>query len=139
MFPDLCMSDASFMVSTAGCEEQCVHRDIDTSDAYMDHLKAGGAVPLSVIIALQGRSTVTVWKGSHNLVEGEVIPKEVLALERFQMFIFRQDLIHHGDGYLKDNIRLHVFLDPIHKLCSFQREMDVVGVLNAQEKKCISQ
>jgi hypothetical protein len=127
-FPQYDIVDETFLLSLAGCKRQVAHRDINPhSDQFQNHVKSGGAVPLSCVVAVQHGSSMCVWPGSHHDTDYTPAEKDMIriSISRHQMLVFRADLVHGGSDYDTDNLRIHFFMDP--KVGSWVRERDVVG------------
>jgi hypothetical protein len=133
-FPALKAIDPVFIVSKANGGHQGPHTDapagsilpIDTPDIvalsqeHERHIR-GGIVPLSVLVPMDPGARLLVWPGSHRIVwapEHPSIPlpdkvvAQVVDVPLHSFAIFRQDLVHAGDGYVSSNLRSHFFLDP---------------------------
>ena len=107
--------------SIAGCHPQTPHVDSPSviGSRRFRSKDANDVVPLSALIAVQAGTTVLVWPGSHR----EVQHSSDAAWDRCAMWggrveippsgclLFRQDLVHAGDGFLEHNIRCHLYLD----------------------------
>ena len=118
------VQDASVLISHKGGEPQVPH--IDAPEAlgqrrlYMRNgPTARDVVPLSILMALQPGTTLWVWPGSHRDMHNtsEKAYDNVLhhgvrvELPATGFVVFRQDLVHAGDGFTDDNTRCHLFLD----------------------------
>ena len=132
-FPLLCAGDPVFLVSVAGNAHQGCHTDApagrtlatddqfiaDLCESHHSHIDRG-AIPLSVLVPLEAGTHLIVWEGSHRLVwssdDDPSLPDSVdgmrVGVPLHSFAIFRQDLVHAGDGYLVDHLRGHFFLDP---------------------------
>ena len=107
--------------STAGGHPQVPHVDTPTaigSRRYKNE-DPNDVVPLAALVSLQAGTTVHVWPGSHREVQhgsdvawsGVVHWSTRLELPKDSCLLFRQDLVHAGDGFVEDNVRCHFFLD----------------------------
>jgi hypothetical protein len=124
--PGLRPSPVSILHSRKGCDRQAAHMDGvranpgDEEDIWME------APPLAVILALEDNTSVLLYPRSHKYYhdyyknkerEGgtgssEIPQQKYVSLQAGEMLIFRQDLLHHGEGYPhRSNTRLFVYLD----------------------------
>ena len=122
--PGLVVHDATVLLSHKGGEPQVPH--IDSPQALGERraftrrsTAAGDVVPLSVLIGLQPGTTLWVWPGSHRdmhvtserAFDGVVHRGVNVEVPATGFVVFRQDLVHAGDGFAQDNVRCHLFLD----------------------------
>ena len=145
-FPELVATDATYILSKDASGHQGPHTDApagrtnhnDDSDivtlcrAHRRHL-AAGLTPLSALVPLEDGASLIVWEGSHRIAwacdksTSHLPPQKavVIPIPLYSMVLFRQDLVHAGDGYVASNLRGHFFLDP--RTGDVHRVRDVEG------------
>jgi hypothetical protein len=95
---DHIISDWVIIVSKKGCQEQHMHTDYAPTLSVSDHEK-----PLSIIIGLEKTSSILV------LCDDDTTQR--IEFGKGQIFAFRGDVVHAGDRYDEENIRLHCYVD----------------------------
>jgi hypothetical protein len=132
-FPGLQVNDLNLLFSRKGCSRQVCHYDgptnYDPSHAMYDQSESPlrSDVPLSVIMPIEHDTTIWLWPGSHTLTrefdkiqdesvkqhlrEIMVNPAVRVSIPINSMLLFRQDLVHAGDSFTRDNARIHMYLD----------------------------
>jgi hypothetical protein len=132
-FPDLRAVDPVYILSQANSGHQGPHTDApagrsrasgDTADIVaLSRLHrqyiSSGKVPLSVLMPLEPGGRLLIWPGSHRVVwstNGKALPDhmscDVIDVPLHSIVVFRQDVVHAGDGYNHSHLRSHFFLDP---------------------------
>lgn len=107
------------LLSLPGCEAQAPHCDYVPDAALL--ACSAATVPCGFLLALQDRTSLDVWPGSHRVVRGEIkrtaahTRRTRLFLSKGDAVMFRGDLIHAGCPYASRNLRLHFYLD--HESC----------------------
>lgn len=88
--------------SLPGCDEQIPHTDVDPNEVRK-HLN--GVPPLVCLVSVQEGTRLVIWDKVYGRIEPD--------LEPYDFIIMRGDTIHAGSAYEKENVRIHVFLDPM--------------------------
>ena len=86
-------ADAFYMKSLSGCRKQEFH--IDFTDKRINY---GQKLPLSVILALDDETKIE-------------LPNETIYLNKNDLFVFDANTVHAGSAYMKDNIRLFMYIE----------------------------
>jgi hypothetical protein len=118
------------LIALEGCDVQPIHIDGTLGSNARKRAKAAAKafkngkgdwrVPLSILIVLEPGTTFSVMPGSQVAVwSGRIEDFQKLELCKLilrpgQIIVFRQDVIHSGDAYASDNLRLHAYLDHPH-------------------------
>ncbi len=118
-FPMLKACHLTMIISLAGCDTQVAHTD-GTIDSEQKKLIDAGVIPLSALVAIERQTSVIVWRGSHNVLwlsdeqaDGlSPMIAEVVHIPPYHVCLFRQDLVHAGNGYEGDHVRGHFLLNP---------------------------
>lgn len=138
-FPTLIPRDLIFLLSLAGCSAQDAHADgVPSKDFYQS-----SPTPLSALISIHDSTTLNIWPKSHLLahhsatehgnttVPFDLITCEIISIPAGHVCFFRQDLIHAGSAYEKDNVRMHIMFDHPDVI----RQSDSVFVISALSNK----
>jgi hypothetical protein len=134
-YPELKAVDPVYLLSRASSGHQGPHTDAPAgrsrradgpevaalSAAHRRFLDAG-VVPLSVLVPLEDGGRLRVWDASHRVVwmparqhkatRVTAMKGHVVDIPPGHFVMFRQDLVHAGDGYEESHLRGHFFLDP---------------------------
>jgi ectoine hydroxylase-related dioxygenase (phytanoyl-CoA dioxygenase family) len=141
------MNEAYAMISKAGCAEQCPHIDanVTVKNPIAKVMAQKSCFSLSVIVALQPDTRIVLWPASHSAVAtllkiqskkycaGIKQPAPIVAqeinLDVGAALVFRQDLVHAGAAYRRQNLRFHMYIDNKNA----KRMDDVTRLLNDTE------
>ncbi len=139
-FPQLIARDSSHIQNDEACDHQGPHTDgpcnINHSDPVVAALATThrtlidkGTVPLSALISLEDGTSLRVWSGSHRLAWDHeaadiaaITEGTIVDLPSHSVCLFRQDLVHAGDGYEVSNSRIHFFLDAVEGKHRYRRK-----------------
>jgi hypothetical protein len=105
LLPDLKQVDISILYSKSGCGKQKTHTDYD----LITTAESMGFAQKSFfgLFAIMDNTTIIVYD-EHQSQDREVdIPKGCF-------FFGRGDLVHAGNSYTKDNVRLHFYFDHVY-------------------------
>lgn len=111
----------SFLRSLGGGGMQEPHSDFTTEDLARAAARHCGAVPSSVIVALELGTFLRVFSGCFDIVDAK--KARIVEIPPGYCIIFRGDLVHSGVGYAADNHRLHCYLS----VGDEEREPDIVS------------
>jgi hypothetical protein len=102
------------------------HTDTDPSSFEEN----GKAIPLSIFIGLQKKTTLRIYEGSHRWIRGHdgrsTLHKDdgkQVKYGKGDILILRGDLVHQGDAFQQQNMRLFVYAH----LPGHMEELDVDG------------
>lgn len=118
LFPTLSGFNPVLLHSLGGCAKQQPHIDWPYYNVSIQKHHHYGSMPMSAVLATESHSKLDLWEKSHHLVkkyiEGDrdqwihepTIRSKIINIPKGCMIIFRQDLVHAGSHYSKENIRL---------------------------------
>ena len=97
---------------TAGFDQLADNPQIS---ALLNHIKSE-RVPLSVIVTFSKESFLHVWPASTTTIWARKADashewSKYIRIPPYSALIFRQDLVHAGTKYKRDNLRLHFYMD----------------------------
>ena len=120
-FPHLSPGDAQILFSIANGHDQYPHTDMTAGfdqladnpqiSALLNHIKSE-RIPLSVIVTFSKESFLHVWPASTTTIWARKADashewSKYIRIPPYSALIFRQDLVHAGTKYKRDNLRLH--------------------------------
>jgi len=113
-FPTHIIREFFLLKSLPGCQRQQAHTDYIPDIAL--HQCPNEKLPLLCLVAVEPKTRLIVWPGSHKVVQGlgrskEPIEPKMIVLDPGDAVIFRADLVHAGAEYDSENIRIHCYLD----------------------------
>ena len=100
-----------------GSRKDCaVQRPAHTDTEPTSFEENGAQIPLSIFIGLQKETTIRVYKGSHRWIRGHDGKRTLHKNEgkpvqygRGDVLIMRGDLVHQGDAFKRQNMRLFIY------------------------------
>ena len=110
LFPALTANEPAVLACDRNASHQAPHTDISDLSVHASTFDANP--PLSVLLALQGGTTLKVWPRSHvtvwrfvndpsaSICAEQVFKSMKLQLHEGEVVIFRGDLVHAGDDYM---------------------------------------
>lgn len=139
LYPSLKPKDESLIVSLPSEMRQSIHCDYDVrpevKGIFFDQTREP---PLGVLVALQPNTKLLVFPKSHKLIwtlletKTSKIPSLklqpingiVVDIPQYSAVIFRQDLVHAGECYSEENLRIHIYFDRILRDGKLMRKRD---------------
>jgi len=108
------VNDFVLLRSLPACERQSAHTDYIPDDDF--RMCDRENIPYLLLYALEDKTTLIVWEGSHKLVQGRGRTKMAIEPKKIELIsgdalIFRGDLVHAGSEYESENIRIHCYID----------------------------
>ena len=103
--------------------QQWRHIDYEYDDRMKQAIIDGDKfVPLSMIVALEDNTKITVWSGSHRVLQDPNshafrnlrLVAQTIYLGKGDCFLFRGDLVHIGEGSAVQNFRLFAYVETAH-------------------------
>jgi hypothetical protein len=109
-----CLDYFVLLRSLPGCTRQLAHTDYIPDEELLTCSAENR--PLLCVFALEDKTKLVVWPGSHKLLHGrgrslKPIEPKVVWLNAGDAILFRGDLVHAGAEYETENIRLHCYID----------------------------
>jgi hypothetical protein len=108
------VEDFVLLRSLSGCKRQAAHTDYIPEASLLQCEPYN--LPLLFLFALEGKTKLVVWPGSHKVIQGrgrtlEPIQPTVVELNAGDALVFRADLVHAGAEYETENLRIHCYID----------------------------
>ena len=95
--------------STAGGEEQCVHRDYSNMET-LEGLRHLHVVQGGVLLAIEDHTKFVVYRKAISRLPDKKT-RLVLSIDKGRCLFFRGDLAHSGAAYDRTHVRIHCYLD----------------------------